>query len=47
MTRGITGRLQEAKLRRLDKSLIECRRLSEDFLQHCCWEGGEAKLSEL
>ena len=28
---GITGRPQEAKLRRLDKSLIECLLLSEDF----------------
>lgn len=27
MKGGITGRLQEAKLRRLDKSLIEGRRL--------------------
>lgn len=31
MKGGITGRLQEAKLRRLDKSLIECRLLSEDL----------------
>lgn len=31
MKGGITGRLQEVKLRRLDKSLIECRPLSEDF----------------
>jgi len=31
MKGGITGRLQEAKLRRLDKSLIECRLLSSDF----------------
>ncbi|XXG47933.1 hypothetical protein AAC387_Pa02g2494 [Persea americana] len=29
MKGGITGRLQEAKLRRLDKLLIECRLLSE------------------
>lgn len=47
MKGGITGRLQEAKLRRLDKSLIECRLLSEDF-PHLIREGGrEAKLSEL
>jgi hypothetical protein len=31
MKGGITDRLQEAKLRRLDKSLIECRLLSEDL----------------
>ncbi len=31
---GIMGRLQEALLRRLDKSLIECLLLSEDFLLH-------------
>ena len=37
---GITGRLQEAKLRRLDKSLIECRLLSEDFPLHLIREGG-------
>lgn len=34
MKGGITGRLQIAKLRRLDKSLIECRLLSEDFPFH-------------
>lgn len=48
MKGGITGRLQEAKLRRLDKSLIECRLLSEDFPLNKIREGGrEAKLSEL
>lgn len=50
MKGGITGRLQKAKLRRLDKSLIdiECRLLSEDFPLHLIREGGrEAKLSEL
>ena len=48
MKGGITGRLQEAKLRRLDKSLIECRLLSEDFELSLIREGGrEAKLSEL
>jgi hypothetical protein len=31
MKGGITGRLLFAKLRRLDKSLIECRLLSEDL----------------
>lgn len=47
MKGGITGRLQEAKLRRLDKSLIECRLLSEDFPLHLIREGGrEAKLRE-
>lgn len=53
MKRGITGRLQEAKLRRLDKSLIECRLLllSQDFL-HLSFNikkkgGRETKLSEL
>jgi len=46
MKGGITGRLQEAKLRRLDKSLIECRLLSEDFPLHLIREGG-GKLSEL
>lgn len=34
MKGGITGRLQEALLRRLDKSLIECPLLSEDFPLH-------------
>ena len=50
MKGGITGRLQEAKLRRLDKSLIECRLLllSQDFPLHLIFKGGrEAKLSEL
>lgn len=50
MKGGITGRLQEAKLRRLDKSLIECRLLSEDFPLHLILirEGGrEALLREL
>lgn len=43
MKGGITGRLQEAKLRRLDKSLIECRLLSEDFpLNKGRGEGSEA-----
>ena len=46
MTGGITGRLQKAKLRRLDKSLTECRLLSEDFPLHLIREGG-GKLSEL
>ena len=46
MKGGITGRLQKAKLRRLDKSLIECRLLSEDFPLHLIREGG-GKLSEL
>jgi hypothetical protein len=46
MKGGITGRLQEAKLRRLDKSLIECRLLSEDLPLNK-GGGGEAKLSEL
>jgi hypothetical protein len=41
MKGGITGRLQEALLRRLDKSLIECRLLSEDFPLHLIREGGE------
>jgi hypothetical protein len=48
MKGGITGRLQKAKLRRLDKSLIECRLLSEDFPLHLIREGGrEALLREL
>ena len=48
MKGGITGRLQEAKLRRLDKSLIEYRLLSEDFPLYLIREGErEAKLSEL
>ncbi|WJZ97161.1 hypothetical protein VitviT2T_015788 [Vitis vinifera] len=48
MKGGITGRLQEAKLRRLDKSLIECKLLSEDFELSLIREGGrEVKLSEL
>ena len=48
MKGGITGRLQEAKLRRLDKSLIECRLLSSDFPLSLIREGErEAKLSEL
>lgn len=34
MKGGITGRLQEALLRRLEKSLIECRLLSSDFPLH-------------
>ena len=43
-----TGQLQEAKLRKLDKSLIECRLLSEAFPLYLIREGGrEAKLSEL
>lgn len=43
MKGGITGRLQEALLRRLDKSLIECRLLSEDFpLNKGRGEGSEA-----
>lgn len=43
MKGGITGRLQEALLRRLDKSLIECRLLllSEDFPLHLIRGRGE------
>ena len=44
MKGGITGRLQEALLRRLDKSLIECRLLSEDFPLN---KGRGGALSEL
>ena len=33
MKGGITGRLQEAKLRRLDKSLIECRPLHKPLAE--------------
>ncbi|KAL5762765.1 hypothetical protein ACOSP7_019029 [Xanthoceras sorbifolium] len=50
MKGGIMSRLQEAKLRRLDKSLIECRLLllSQDFPLHLIFKRGrEAKLSEL
>lgn len=46
MKGGITGRLQEAKLRRLDKSLIECRLLSAGFPLHLIREGPRT-LSEL
>mgnify|MGYP004455167487 CR=1 FL=1 len=35
-----TGQLQEAKLLRLDKSLIECRLLSEAFPLYLIREGG-------
>ena len=31
---GVMGRLQKTKFRRLDKSLIECQLLNEDFPLH-------------
>jgi hypothetical protein len=33
MKEGITGRLQEAKLRRLDKSQLECRPLHKPLAE--------------
>ena len=43
---GVMGQLQKTKFRRLDKSLIECQLLNEDFPLHLIREGGE-KHSEL
>ena len=43
---GLMGQLQKTKFHRLDKSLIECQLLNEDFPLHLIREGG-AKLSEL
>jgi len=40
------GQLQKTKFHRLDKSLIECQLLNEDFPLHLIREGGE-KHSEL
>ena len=47
MKGDITGRLQETKLHRLDKPLIEYQLLSSDFPLYWKRERREAKLSEL